>query len=231
MAIPSKIPIIPTQAVASYDYTDIAEGTGLTTFYGLVSLPNGVYSPTLSQNPIMSYYIEHSNDSTNPMPDDAFAVIPGCKWDFDLPAFNLAKTIGGTAVIQHCFLHKNYGGSTGDTSDAKLQYIVKKVSNGVETTLGSQFSLQSQSTPTNTYSNVVLAVLPITLIQTHFKKGDILRLSVQAWAYQQAGGDRYLLMMIGTDPKNRDGTEITPSTDTGVITQLIAQIPFRIDIA
>ena len=58
-------------------------------------------------------------------------------------------------------------------------------------------------------------------------KGDILRLTVEGWAFSQVGATSKVL--IGTDPRGREGEYIT-SVDgqPSITTELKIQVPFQI---
>jgi hypothetical protein len=70
---------------------------------------------------------------------------------------------------------------------------------------------------------------PITIPQTHFKRGDILRVTLECWSYQGASAGNGTFA-IAHDPMNRDGNYIKPSSDDpATTTQFKIEIPFRLD--
>ena len=95
MAIPQTFPIPAPQAIASFNFSDIAEGTGVQIFLGYTSeLTGGADEHLTTQSSIFSKKIEsvfvQSNDTTSRNRIDL---------DFDLTTFNFPKTIEGTAFF------------------------------------------------------------------------------------------------------------------------------------
>ena len=77
-------------------------------------------------------------------------------------------------------------------------------------------------------SEVRTMCVPIVIPQTHYKKGEILRLTIEGWIKKDGAGTS--LGTVSFDPQNRDGTLITPSTDTDVTTISTFHCPFRLDL-
>ena len=84
--LPVAFPIPGESAIASYSYTDIAEGTGVVSFYGAET-----YDTTASTKYILT---TNSIISNNPE-----IISPNGNYDFDLTPFNMPKTIKGTAYF------------------------------------------------------------------------------------------------------------------------------------
>ena len=70
-----------SQAIASYDYTDIADGLGYQIYYAFPLEKNGTYflSPTFMENE---------------------GILPLVETDYDLSPFNIAQTVKGTAYLE-----------------------------------------------------------------------------------------------------------------------------------
>ena len=221
MTVPKYFRKTGERAISSFDYYDIAEGTGIKSFYILKIWEDGVEKNIISSQSIYSSSIEHSDG-----PD-----VVGTSYtktmdtDFDLSPFNLPKTIEGDAYISFSWW------VTYTVSAAPYWYyniIVKKVSGGVETTMGSSSSevigVASNGTATQTS-------LKIALANTHFKKGDILRVTFEGWAKNTEGVDPTATFKFGVDPQNRDGDNIVPSTDDpATTTKCQLYIPFVLDL-
>jgi len=203
MVIPINYRKSAEGSIASYDYFDIAEGTGIIVLYGAQDAA-GNY--VLSNQTLFSATIETSTTTSLEM-------------NFDLAPFNLPKDIKGTAIV-------SYGTSIqGNTGGGTLLFTFYKVSDSVETSMGS-------CTVSHNKPFVLGEFLSATLTETHFKIGDSLRLSVLLTDNSDVG------IGFGLDPLNRDGTasyggfnlNLTPSTTPSVTTQLKFYCPFKIDI-
>ena len=147
--------------------------------------------------------------------------------DFDLSHFNKTQRIKGTAIINVPYAMQSTAGSA--ICDV---YCIVKVRHGdgtTETVLGSAQTepLTSHATPGGIESSV--ANVKIVLTNKTFKKGDVLRLTIEGWG-KRTSGDLSQQMIIAHDPQNRDGTHVMPSTDTNdpTTTKLMAFIPFEI---
>ena len=221
-----------TTALANYTYTDIASGTGMQTFYGYVSKTSteqgttDVLTYSLNQAIVFSKDIVTTWVTQDYGGKEANYEVDTTSKDFDLTQFNTPRIIEGTALIQNSWT----GSRSNDTIDGKVKYILKKYDGTNETEIGSAFtpveSIDASVTPP-------LVALPITIAQVQFKKGEILRLSVEFWGKMLTGsGTGNVTFTFGTDPLDRDdaGNIITPSTETNETTQLIVHIPFKLDL-
>ena len=94
----------PETAIASYDYSDIAEGTGVKTFYGFNVNTSGAATADRfrlgQQSSLNSYDVET-------------AMTAKAAYNWELTAFNLPKTIKGTAIIR---CSTNYNGNAAETA-------------------------------------------------------------------------------------------------------------------
>ena len=66
-----------------------------------------------------------------------------------------------------------------------------------------------------------------TINKTRFNIGEKLRVQIQFIGTGTGGGSHKLT--LGTDPQNRDGTELKPASQD-VITRMEFHIPFRTEI-
>lgn len=218
--MPINFPLPSENAVASYNYTDMAEGTGITIF----NLVGTTGDNILTSQTVYADRIEEESADTSTTSDyvKIFDV------DYDLSAFNMPKTIKGTGLLNF----SQFGQGSGDeTSSWYFTIVVKKYDGSTETSIGTVNSSTLTATGVHTTSN--LELLPISLTQTHFAIGDILRVTVEGYIKDIgwiSGGRNTLKIGIGQDPMNRDGTYLTPSTDTGEITINKIYIPFKLDL-
>jgi len=153
---PITYPPVPDKAVASYDYEDIAAGTGMKLFYGAVSK-----DPTIGR--MLLEIPLHSASREFSLTGGATTL------DFNLSAFNLPRTIKGTALVSACMYCDNSG------TQITLGAQIKKVS-GVTVTNTSAV-VTSEVLNTSGVGKMILLEIPVTTA-VHYKKGDILRLTV-----------------------------------------------------
>lgn len=202
------------KAVASFDFTDIAEGTGVVVLNGFTSAISGAIYYDLSTSELHSELIQ---TKTAQITAAGEALKNTC--NFDLPAFNLPRTIKGTAMISIPFSGTcvDVGGACG----GHLRVYVQKGSPTFATIANAQ-------TEHSGYGGQSIVedyfTIPITLPETHFKKGDVLRVKVEIWGNGDAANGGYLA--IGHDPQNRIDTMF----ETGNDTKFTASIPFKLDL-
>jgi len=193
--LPISFPVPTEPAIASYNYTDVAEGTGVIIFDGYNTEDNaGTITTRLSSNPISSATIESS-----------FTAGVGTL-NYDLTVFNSPRTIKGTATVALSAI------AVGGTATMRA-YIKKVAVGGAVTSLGDNTGGVITLTPKHD-------VINIPLTQTHFAKGDTLRLTLTSTYVTDC--------IIGNDPLNRNGASVTPSSTFP--TTLKIAIPFKLDL-
>jgi len=192
--------------IASYNYEDIEDLGGTLKYY---------------------FYIAQDNTGEQYLlgKDNPYSVVNGLDtsaatetWTWDTGAFTTTRVIGGTSTV-NMTVHTQ--GDTGGT--ATLTYNLYHYDGSTETLIGTAIT-----------GNLGGGVSPITqsvlnkivITPTRFKRGDTLRLKI-VWAQSYGAGQK--LVRYGTDPQNRDFTDITPSTDADEFTSSYIMIPFRID--
>jgi hypothetical protein len=146
--LPINFNIPGESAIASYDYTDISEGTGVVIFDGFVTSDASTFSYRLSKNAILSEVV-----------DPGFAVSGTI--NIELSPFNIPKTVKGRAY----FVFTTY------VSASYVDNFIKviKMSGGVRTELVGGQGLRTAAGSDN-------HVMSLDIPQTIFKKGDILRI-------------------------------------------------------
>ena len=214
-SIHKVVPASPPTATASYDYYDIADGTGIKNFYA---------AQTHSSGALTDYYL--TTDNTD------YSAVISCKM---IPAgagyttddnyevlFNFPKMIRGkirVSIVQ------------GLAASAANQYIfillkLYKVSGATVTQIGDEVCtnklISTASVKLDRRENVYFD----TGGRVHFKKGDRLRLNVKVYASHSVA------MGYGIDPVGRDDIATASGgiiIDAGHTTQLKVGVPFVID--
>ncbi len=190
------------EIITSYNYTDIAEGTGVSTFYFLETKDSAGTNENLSGNIIYSSSVLRT------------LAVGANDWDFDLTKFNMPKTIRGTALVN---LSVNVG--AGIAPGASLFFLVKirKWDGSTETEIAS-IQTETYLQGTGTTGQHIFSS-EIVIPKTHFKKGEILRVSLQPTL--TSGGSASA--QLGIDPKDRtSGSMITTASQIN--------IPFELNI-
>lgn len=135
--------------VASYDWTDIAEGSGKVLFYGSAVSTSAATTYALLTNQTYSVTIDVN--------------CPGATLtlDFYTPAFNLPKIVAGTAYIVSCTEADGAG-------NVAFQFKLYRGGADVANISNSITSISNTAARTST--------TPIPLTQTNIKKGDMIHL-------------------------------------------------------
>lgn len=209
------------QAIASYDYVDIEEGTGVVVYHGAATkTSSGGFIYELTRNGYYSSQI--ASGGINLGLDDLKLL----DVNFDV-TFVKPRIISGKSLIN---VPIQVSGNV--SASAYMGYVtcaIKKVSEGVSTEL---FALTSGSMVVSAESaQSGYSAIQANLPTTHFKEDDTLRLQVQLYGRGNGADSAYVLM--GMDPKNRTSSgslsEETLLWVTGE-SDLQLHVPFRLDI-
>jgi hypothetical protein len=205
-------------AISSYDWTDIAEGTGVVNFWGLKMRDATGEVYRINTNAFYSASIETTESGS--FTNNGVSTWSSTARNFDLSPFNFAKTARGKASVV-IYWRNTLSTNTPGT----ITVGVYKYDGSTETLVGS-----TSHTSAN-FGASHFDVIEIALTQTSFRKGDLLRLKI---SYQTgvngSGGTTNCDFTFGHDPINRDGAVIIPSADpNNITTQLKFYCPFRIE--
>lgn len=209
--LPASFEQRPRQAIATFNFTDIADATGTVIFFGAKSVADTTENFILTQDSLFS--------------DDTAAVTGSSGtaagvWekehdiDFDLSSFNLPTSIRGSARVNVTMQVIVRAGATG-----RSYFIAKlrKWDGSSETEIANTQSSTFEDVPGGSDSTSWKTVLMnITVPRTHFNKGETLRLTIEHWA-------RNSEILFYADPKGR----AVAGADTTV---LEAHIPFELEI-
>lgn len=191
-------------AIASYDFEDISNKIGFTTFY-LATTGDAV-------TPIIYHLVTESGQYS--FVRETKQTNPGTTTKtFNSAVFNAPRTILGTAFT-------NIG---TDFSLSTSGYITAQIQKWDGTTATNITSEIQKNYGASTGQQIIALELPCT--QTYIKKGEQLRIIVKINVTGGAG----VHVAFGHDPMNQDATNIIPSTQD-VITSARFYIPFRIEI-
>jgi hypothetical protein len=140
-----------SNSIASYNYTDIAEGTGSVSFYLLGFQDSSGDINTLSQVAV------EGKESSDGWSSTSYV-------NFDCSPFNHPRVIKGRAYFSG---EANHKGTNGTITATLCHY-----DGTTETTIGTEAT-------TTTISGDWNFCLGFNVSRTHFKKGDILRIKIK----------------------------------------------------
>ena len=206
-------------AIASYNATDIAAGTGVIDFYAGKTSGACILSN-------IKYYSDAILTQVTPLQT---TWTKSLDLDFDAP-INRPLTIKGKSVVNVPF-----NLSIASTSGVSGQCIVRvrKWNGTTETEIASGTSRYIEWDGTGTAAYEMFAI-DVDIPLTHFKKGETLRLTIEGWGSQEAAVAATL--KIGHDPMNRyksfGHTNITwDATNTPPVPSILSfQVPVRIEL-
>lgn len=209
-----------SNVIASYDYTDIADGTGYVEYYAESSYDTTTHF--LFSEPLYgTYYVVDSGMKTN----TDYEVV--CDRDFDLSPFNAPRTIRGKlyANVAH---YSTDAGAAGDVS-SYVKVLVRKWDGTTETEIanGTGAVLSNPAGGDQAVGQCTSIIVDIA-DKHHFKKGEQLRITINVYA-KKSSANNYACYLI-YDPLNRDWAPITPSTDEYDFTFLKVYVPFDLDV-
>ena len=177
MGVPRTYRKSAERAIASYSYTDIAEGTGVVAFYGANTDAGYILTTNSSLGSRTAWIETTSSEILNE--------------DFDV-TFNSPRVIKGTllANIPVSF-------ATGNSKAATATITVYHYDGTTETQLGTATHTTAATTATQP-DNLQIICLETEIAKTKFKKGETLRITVVT-SVDSSGSTRY----TGFDPKGR----------------------------
>jgi hypothetical protein len=223
--IPNRYQNAGEGSITSYDYIDIADGTGIILLYGGLNSQSIKFSigadyfisgASIFQNTFRSTDIETTKTVTGA---DALHL----NISFELAKFNMPRIVRGT-VYAEIPTRKNAIVIPADVD--YLNYVMLQKVDGITSAVTNLNAEASGSWWTPELSGCDFIKMNISGSH-NFKRGDKLRLNLRGVA---GGGAAGQAVTIGHDPMNRNGTWLKPSINTTQTTQLKVWVPFKIDL-
>ena len=216
MAEPKLIPnqyATQNPAIASYDYNEIAENTGIVHFYGAATETNSSTNYILTKNPFFG------------SPQETVEVVgPGQSADIDLDfytlPFNVGKTLRGKAILDISIRGSNQGGGTGGAATiyCKLQRW--------DGTTATDITSEIQSPATQGGGTYFLSTaMEFDITQTRISQGDQIVLHIRSSTVSGTSSNNSIA--VAHDPTNSDGATFTDSATNH--TSLNLYLPFRLE--
>lgn len=221
MALQSKFRR-PADSIATYDFFDIAGGTGYITFYGGRTITNNSTDWVLSTTPFYSYGTGTYESLTTSADTQEFAQ------DFDVVMNKTILIRGNVLVNTPCSIV-----SSGNNGRVYFKIYLRRVVGGTETTIGSSVSTSSKFNSSASTQHIVLHQTFNIANPEKVKKGDTLRLTIEAYSWVGSGTGS---ITVWHDPQGRTNDDITasessnqaPTSDDSTILQM--QLPILIGI-
>lgn len=190
--------------VASYNYFDAEDGTGVVVYYGFTHKEVSTLSYGLSKQSVYSSQIVTTDTRSGSTPDWSKELDN----DFDVK-FNEAKTLKGKVKIT-CSLGGYQGAGTG-TGEMYIIAKIRKWDGSTETELfnGTSETVQTVKGATLYNSKTINWEVDVTT-PTLIPAGETLRLTFEVWA--RTTGDAAIGFGYGHDPKDRNDPTQTPAT-------------------
>lgn len=190
--------------VATFDFVDIAENTGVVRYFGIHSKEQTTDQYSLIRNTVAS----NDRELVTAGADADFDI------DFDTSVFALARTAKGTAYVNI----SGFAETSSGTQTLIITATVRHWDGSTETDIGSAISETISIGPTNTLQKRLL--LKIVLTDKIFKVGDTLRLNIVGTADGGTGSTGF-----GHDPKERAAANLTT-----ISTSLEFFMPFELQL-
>lgn len=236
MAIPNFFQDRTEQRIASYNFEDLATGTGYETFYGGITISAGTVATILTPNLIYSDQVFLSSGRISLSTAQNVIVQ---QHNFDT-MFNLPRTLKGDVFATIPWAARGGAGAT-DTDSVRNIVNIYKVEGDTQTFILSGAGRKRQYSPT---SNAAIMFTFIDNVKIpvpsgfHFKKGDKLRMNVQQIAYSGNSSNGIRDLFYGADPQGRltsskdidNVTTPTFSSSTFDTSAMQFDVPFRIDL-
>lgn len=200
LALPLTKFTTSSPVVASYNYSELQSGIFYHTFYPLETVDASAgYS--LIDNTIIYSEVKDTRQINTGV----------TTLTFDTSGFNIPRTVKGTA---YCNIGEQHDLSSTGSVSARLY----KYDGSSATAITAAHSRDCSSTGTR----ILSFEMPCT--ETLIAEGEQLRLVIVMTVGAGAG----TWIAVGHDPKNQDGTYLTPSSED-VITSSRINVPFKFD--
>lgn len=208
-------------AIASYDFFDIAEGTGYVTFFGAKTQSGFV----LIKTAVNSDFVETTGIS------DTTDDVAKFDEDFDL-TLNIPKVVKGKLLVDVPATNDFQSGTAATTLSCKVKVLFRKWDGDNETEIANATSITRAVDSGTGIDHEKRFLIEVTIPRTKFKKGETIRVTLELYAWEAV--DNVLAWFaIGHDPKSRAST-LTGATSQKVLaagnTDLFIHIPFEVDL-
>lgn len=205
--------------IASFSFTDIADGTGVISFNGAKSVTSAGDGYILTTQSIFSNDIETASGTV--ASNNVFVKL--LDLDFDA-VLNTPRDLFGTAYI-NATSYGQFAAGAGGSHSSKMIFKIRKWDGSSETEI---ISVETE-TLTNAIGTGAITkewLVNVTIPETHFNIGETIRVTAELWGRRSVNGS--IRGALSHDPVARD-TVTFPANDA-YTTQLKFNIPFKLPI-
>ena len=218
MAVMDRPFTTANEILTNFNWTDVADGTGVQSFYlGIGKTSSGEFY-TLDKNILRTSVTVKSGAMTGT------TITKVIDLDFDTSVFKVSRTIRGK--VNSGFSWSQYEDAGAIAAEGYVVVILKKVATDGTT----ETTIATMQSPTASGGDVRLYLtdfVEATVTETTIAVGEKLRVTVEVWLRQTAGtGQPGIQNYLYVDPENSE------SGDTAVEagdTQFFINIPFNIE--
>ena len=157
--IPDEFTVDPEAAIASFSFTDIAEGTGIQIFFGTSSK---------ELDGTIKFHLITDSSARSYKPSTQFTTIGTTTHNFDTLVFNLPRTVRGTA-------YASIPMGNGNTNNMHVAITLQKLDADNNVTEISPL-LSGQRYLGVSANDSQMAFIPMPVTETIIKKGEFLRM-------------------------------------------------------
>lgn len=209
------------ETLISYDYFDASSGTGYQTYYAGMT---GIASGALSNNVFFS-----NNLNTNAL----ITTTTFAKYidkDFDV-LLNMPINVQGDAIVDVPMGFYHNGNSASPTADTFILARLRKYDGTTETEVAlASSAIWTAGVAVASLFNYNMRTCKIRVPMTHYKSGEYLRLTIEAWAKEgQANNNQVIIYHDGANRSDMDGETFNNSLVSGA-SILKLQLPLKIDL-
>ena len=209
----------PKPAIASYDYIDVSEGSGIVVLYGIAGTSANTFTrETIPSNKVVQY---------GQMTGDPNVKTKALDVDYDL-MLNYPKTIKGKAVVA---VSIGFNSIVNETNIISAKALIRKWDGTTETEIVSKESDTYEKLGVGIFSRTMLIEMDVP--ETNFKAGEYLRLTIEFYGTRPLGAAGSPYCGFGNDPADRnDSTDYNPQKIINDVdtTKLQFNCPFKIDL-
>lgn len=216
--VPSKKFTTTSPVVASFDFSDIASGTGYENYYPMSRENTSGITYNLTSQQI------YSADNYRDVVRSGSSEVEFTKDrddDFDLTEFKFAKTASGVMSINIPYIYES-----DSAVNPNSFYFVVRLRKWDGTTETEVASVQTETVDSiATTAAYDLFSCGVDVPKTHFRVGDILRVTIEVWT-EFTGAFQQLSIAYGISPNNQASEYLTTEFET---TQSLVQVPFDLE--
>lgn len=214
----------PQRQIVSYDYFDIAKGTGVEVFHGFANALSGAVTYHLTSEPVnANFYVTKGVAPNEPTGAYTKFTTGGTTFTYDTLAFNVSRTLNGEVFLSIPVALDLTSTDSGDVlvRDIKLSIVhVDTSTTDITTTIGTDYVNYGED---NALANWYFTLTTPNISNQIVKKGEKIRLTIIYELESETNADGYAL-------HNGGGGSISFEEGDAPNTDLQVHLPFKLDL-